>query len=163
LYRLTLALAALALVACVQKAPEAPGANYRPKGGQVYSSAAFDPSRLTGRWQQVAAFGPKGGCKPGGAEFKADGMASYRLCLGGRDAKGAGPLRPLGPGRLAVAGQEWFILWVDGDYRTLAVGTPSGAFGFILNRGGAISADRMTAAREILEWNGYAMASFQRF
>lgn len=158
--RLILGLAALALSACVQKAPDLPSGNFRPKGGQVYSAAAFDLARLPGRWAQVASFGPKEGCKPGGVEIKPGGMTTFRLCLNGKYVKGAGPLQAVGPGRLTVAGQEWFVLWVDGDYRTLAIGTPSGQFGFVLNRGGGISGDRMTAAREILEWNGYDMAAF---
>ena len=55
-------------------------------------------------------------------------------------------------------GAEWWVLWVDADYRTLAVGTPDGRFGFILNRDGALPPDRLAAAREILEWNGYDLA-----
>ena len=46
------------------------------------------------------------------------------------------------------------MLWADADYRTLVIGTPNGRLGFILNRG-AISADRLVAAWEILDWNGY--------
>jgi apolipoprotein D and lipocalin family protein len=72
-----------------------------------------------------------------------------------------GPLQPTGPGRFVIAGQEWWVLWADGDYRTLVIGTPSGRFGFVLNRAGGISADRMRAAREILEWNGYDLAQFR--
>lgn len=157
-----LSLAALALLAaCAAKAPDLPHGGYRPKGGQVYTTAAFNAAKLSGRWQQVAAFGPEGGCRPGGVDFKANGTASFRLCLSGKDVKGAGPVKATGPGRFDIAGLEWFILWVDGDYRTIAIGTPSGAFGFILNRGGKISSDRMTAAREILEWNGYDMTAFR--
>jgi apolipoprotein D and lipocalin family protein len=51
----------------------------------------------------------------------------------------------------------WWVLWADVGYRTLAIGTPSGRFGFILNRGGDLPADRMRAAREVLEWNGYGI------
>lgn len=157
-----LSLASLALLAaCLARTPDLPQGSYRPGGGQVYTSAAFDAGHLPGRWQQVAAFGPEGGCTAGGADFKPNGTASFRLCLGGKDIKGAGPVTPTGPGRFAVAGQEWFILWADGDYRTMVIGTPGGTFGFILNRGGTIPPDRMNAAREILEWNGYDMAAFQ--
>lgn len=151
----------LALAACVSKTPDLPQGAFRPGGGQVYSAAGLDAARLPGRWQQVGTFGPKGGCKPGGVDIKPGGATSFRLCLGGKDIKGAGPLQVSGPGRLTVAGQEWFVLWVDTDYRTLVIGAPSGTFGFVLNRGGDISRDRMVAAREILDWNGYDMAAFQ--
>ena len=157
--RLTPALAFL-LAACAAKTPALPRGDFRPEGGQIYSSAVLDASRLPGRWQQVATFGPNT-CKPGGVDIKPDRSVTFRLCLGGRDVKGAGPMQPTGPGRFAVAGQDWWVLWADGDYRTLVIGTPSGDFGFVLNRGGAISADRMTAAREILGWNGYDLARFQ--
>lgn len=159
MHRLT-ALAALALAACVAKTPDLPQGNFRPKGGQVYSSAVLDATKLAGRWVQVATFGPKT-CAPGGVDIKPGGQTAFRLCLGGRDVKGAGQLQPTGPGRFAIAGQAWWVLWADGDYRTLVIGTPSGNFGFVLNRGGAISADRMTAARDILDWNGYDLTQFK--
>lgn len=149
----------LVLAACVARAPAAPDGKFRPAGGQIYSSAVLDSAKLPGRWQQVATFGDAG-CRAGGVDIKPDGRAAFRLCLNGRDVKGSGRLQPSGPGRFAIAGQDWWVLWADGDYRTLVIGTPSGGFGFVLNRDGAISADRMTAAREILEWNGYDMAQF---
>jgi apolipoprotein D and lipocalin family protein len=158
LYRLTL-LAATLLAACVAKTPDMPQGAFRPKGGQVYSSAALDANRLPGRWAQVATFGPKT-CQPGGVDIKPGGKAAYRLCLGGKDIKGAGHLALTGPGKLSIAGQDWWVLWVDTDYRTLVIGAPAGNFGFILNRGGAISADRLKAAREILDWNGYDLSQF---
>ncbi|MEZ5912411.1 MAG: hypothetical protein R3D84_09475 [Paracoccaceae bacterium] len=65
------------------------------------------------------------------------------------------------PGRFrpalgGVAGQSWWVLWLDSGARTLVVGTPSGDFGAILDReGAAIPPDRMQAAREVLAFNGY--------
>lgn len=150
----------LGLAACVGPGAGLPEGAFRPAGGQIYSSAVLDRSKLPGRWQQVGTFGAKG-CRAGGVEIRGDGRAAYRLCLNGRDVRGSGRLEPVGPGRFAIAGQEWWVLWADGDYRTLVIGTPSGGFGFVLNRGGAISGDRMTAAREILEWNGYDMGQFR--
>ena len=47
--------------------------------------------------------------------------------------------------------------------RTLVIGTPSGEMGFILNRDGRLPADRLAAAREILEWNGYDLERLQTF
>ncbi len=128
--------------------------------GQIYSSAVLDTSRLAGRWQQVAGFGPEGACKPGGVEISPGGQALWRLCLSGAEVKGNAPMKPTGPGRFDVGGQEWWVLWADGDYRTLVIGTPSGRFGFILNRG-RISSDRLVAAKEILDWNGYDLSRLQ--
>ena len=88
---------------------------------------------------------------------------SGTLCLNGRDVPVAGLAEPVGPGRLRIKGQaDWWVLWVDSGYRTLAIGTPSGQFGFVLDRG-AIPGDRLTAAREIFDFNGYATAALRPF
>ena len=152
------------LISCVsQGTGPLPQGAFRPKDAAIYSSAVLEPARLVGRWQQVGGFGPPGACKPGGVEISrgAGGLrAVWRLCLGGQESRGNAPMQPAGPGRFEVAGQAWWGLWADGDYRTLAIGTPDGGFGFVLDRSGGISADRMRAAREILAWNGYDMDRF---
>ncbi|MFN4130263.1 MAG: lipocalin family protein [Paracoccaceae bacterium] len=153
------ALIALALTACAPpKAPSAPVA-YRASGAPIWSNAQLDQGRLVGRWQQSAGFAPPGSsCAPGGADIGGQAGAltiSARLCLSGQAVQLAGPMPAIGPGRFVVDGQAWWVIWVDTDYRTLAIATPSGAFGFILNRGGGLSADRLTAAREIFDFNGY--------
>jgi apolipoprotein D and lipocalin family protein len=152
--KLTAALALLALAACARPAP--PAAGFRDPAAPIYSVAAFDPARLTGDWRQVAAFGaPPQGCA-GAVRIAGTGAATGSLCLDGRSVAVAGPLAPAGPGRLAVAGMEdWWVVWVDEGYRTLAVGTPSGAFGFVLDRSGAPAPDRLRAAAVILDFNGY--------
>ena len=47
------------------------------------------------------------------------------------------------------------MVWVDEGYRTAAIGTPDGSFGWVLDRAASGGGDRITAAREILEFNGY--------
>ncbi|HOZ34653.1 MAG TPA: lipocalin family protein, partial [Tabrizicola sp.] len=59
-------------------------------------------------------------------------------------------------------GQDWWILWVDSGYRTLAIGTPSGRFGFILDRS-ALPPDRLAAASEVFDFNGYTTAALRPF
>ena len=149
----------LLLTACASTPPPAAPAAFRTPKAPIYSNAVLDLPKLAGTWTQVASFGAAGRCKPGGAEIRqtARGLhAAYRLCQSGQDRRGAGPLHAIGPGRFAAAGQTvaWWVLWADADYRTLVIGTPDGSFGFILNRG-RLPADRLKAAREILEWNGY--------
>lgn len=70
---------------------------------------------------------------------------------------------PAGPGRFAIGDQLWWVLWADADYRTLAIGTPSGQFGLILNRDGALPPDRLRAAREIFDFNGYDIARLRSY
>lgn len=52
---------------------------------------------------------------------------------------------------------EYWILWVDANYRTAVIGTPSGTFGWIIDRNRTDGEDRIAAGKEILEWMGYDM------
>lgn len=163
MYRLILA--ALLLASCAP-APTMTVGRYRAEATPIYSSAVLDTKRLAGNWQQVAGFGPETGCNAGAvkiAQTKAGLQANYRLCLSGAEVKGASVMQPDGPGRFALQGQPgpWWVLWADADYRTLVIGTPSGRLGFILNRDGALPPDRLAAAREILDWNGYDLTRLQ--
>ena len=118
---------------------------------------------MAGHWVQVAGFGAAPlTCGPGEVDI-AGGDIRWSLCLN-RPQSGAGALIPGKAGRFAVAGmQDWWVLWVDGDYRTMVVGTPSGQFGFVLNREVAVPADRARAVRDIFEFNGYETDTLQFF
>ena len=156
----------LLLAGCVQG--PATIAAFRPANAPIWSSAAFDLARIEGRWTQAAGFaaGTAPGCRAGGAEFTrgVGGMEiAARLCLNGREVAVSGPLRMVGPGRMAVPGMaDWWVIWVDSGYRTLAVGTPGGSFGFVLDRG-RIGPDRMVAAEEVFDFNGYSRARLKGF
>ncbi|MCB6178358.1 lipocalin family protein [Rhodobacter sp. Har01] len=157
----------LLLAACVRTAAP-PATAFRPAAAGLWSVAAFVPARLDGRWRQVAAYSAAEtpGCRPGGAEFtrRPGGLTiAARLCLNGREVTVSGPVGAAGPGRLAVPGMaDWWVIWVDSGYRTLAVATPDGSFGFVLDRG-AIPSDRLTAAAEIFAFNGYSRARLRPF
>ncbi|PLL10777.1 lipocalin [Tabrizicola sp. TH137] len=142
--------------------------------GPIYSNAVLDLRQITGTWTQAAAFtAARATCRPGGAEITATptGLSiRARLCLNGADLAYAGPLAITGPGRLRPTGKaprpldrDWWLLWADADLRTLVLGTPDGSFGFILNRGGPLPPDRLTAARDILDWNGYDITRLATF
>lgn len=156
----------LALAACAAPVPPAP---FRDPGGPIYSNAVLDPAALAGDWVQVAGFGPlPGGCAGGTARLgRAAGgtiAVASDLCLGGERVRFDGAARVLAAGRFAPVGapppldRPWWVIWADADARTLVVGTPSGEFGFILDRGGALPPDRLAAAREVLAFNGYDLA-----
>jgi apolipoprotein D and lipocalin family protein len=115
----------------------------------------------------VAAFqSGEASCRAGAVDIQPVSgrlQLSGSLCLDGAMRAISGVAAPSGPGRLQVKGEEdWWILWVDSGYRTLAIGTPSGRFGFVLDRG-AIPADRLTAAREVFDFNGYETQALQAF
>lgn len=167
MHKLTGFVLILGLSACVTSKP-APTAAFRVAGAPMWSNAQLETPRLVGRWREAAGFAPQGAtCRPGGAEITpAPGGAlriAARLCLAGVSEPVSGIMQPTGPGRFRVAGQEWWVIWADTDYRTLAIATPSGRFGFVLDRSAGLSADRARAAREVFEFNGYAPAAFVRY
>ncbi len=161
-----LGLAALALLAACGAPAPPPGA-FRAVAVPIYSNATLDPGVLAGRWEQAASFGAS--CAPGGVEIGADLRVSGQLCLDGRVVPLSGNLRPVGPGRVQLSGADpggigapWWVLWIDSGARTVAIGTPSGAFGFVLNRGGPLPEDRFRAAAELFDFNGYDTARLTR-
>lgn len=148
----------LLLAACAAAPKTVAAGRYRVASAPIYSNAVMDQGGLVGRWTQVAGFGATD-CKPGAVEISqaAGGLrVAYQLCQAGAEAHGSGPMRSDVVGRFAVPGQPgpWWVLWADADYRTLVIGSPNGRLGFILNRG-PFPVDRLTAAKEILDWNGY--------
>jgi apolipoprotein D and lipocalin family protein len=157
----------LILAACAPAGPPRTSV-FRAASAPIYSAAAFDTGRIAGRWRQVAAFNAPGtaGCGAGAVEFIPSGSGltlTGSLCLNGAERLVSGRVTRAGPGRLAVDGMEdWWIVWVDSGYRTLAVGTPSGRFGFVLDRA-ALSGDRLQAAREVFDFNGYVASALTPF
>ncbi len=169
--RLTRPLRAFVVAALIGgcAAPAVKVAAFRPADAGIWSAAAFAPARIAGDWQQAAAYAAAAtpGCAPGAVSFAQDAAGGLsvkaRLCLNGQEIRAAGPVEMVGPGRLRVAGmQDWWVIWVDWDYRTLAIATPDGRFGFVLDRG-RIAPDRLTAAAEIFEFNGYDKARLRPF
>ena len=151
------------LAACAAKEP--PPAPLRDTAKPMYSTASFNAGRLIGDWVQAGEVTHHPGCGPGQMRVtptETELMIDWQLCLDGRLQSGHGNLTPRGDGRFAVPGSDvpWWVLWADADGRTLVLGTPSGAFGIVLDRG-QIPADRAKAAADILVWNGYDRALLQ--
>ncbi len=143
------------MAACVAKPVASP--SFRAAGDPIWSAAAFQPAQVAGTWAQVADFRATSECDAGAVEIMPEGAGlrlTGTLCLAGRAEAVSGIAPLIGPGRLRVKGEDWWVIWVDVGYRTLAIGTPSGRFGFILDRG-EIPTDRLNAAREIFDFNGY--------
>lgn len=164
MHRLTL-ICLLVLLGCGHRPTALPpnlSPAFRDPAAPIYSSAVLDPARIQGHWVQVAGFGTDPACGPGVVDIGA-GNIDWSLCLGAARS-GAGPLLPGKPGRFAVPGMpDWWVLWADGDYRTLVIGTPSGQFGFVLNRDASLPADRAKAVRDILKFNGYNLDTLRFF
>jgi len=162
------------LAACGRPAPET-RTTWRDREKPIYSNAVLDPAGLAGDWRQVAAFAAApGGCAAGAVRIGVPQGGAVPLiadlCLGRTRQQFQGLAALPAPGRLVPQAenaqgitQPWWILWADTDLRTLVIGTPTGEMGFILNRGGALPGDRLIAAREILDWNGYDLTRLQLF
>ncbi|APE45463.1 lipocalin [Sulfitobacter alexandrii] len=143
---------------------------YRDRDAPIGAIASFAPDRYLGLWHEVARYPVpfETGCRGVTAEYtaRADGLIGVRnIC---RNAEGAvvssitGTAEVVGPGRLKVrfgavpfVAADYWVLWVDEGYRTAVVGTPNGRAGWILNRDPRIPRDRLAAAKEILDFNGY--------
>jgi len=163
-HRIAAGLLVLILAACAAKPPATPG--LRLAGAPIWSAAAFQAGAAAGTWRQVAGLQAAGaGCRAGAVEITPEPQGlrlAGSLCLAGRAEPLSGTAPIVGPGRLRVGDEDWWVLWVDSGYRTMVIGTPSGRFGLVLDRG-EIPADRLSAAREILDFNGYATQLLQAF
>lgn len=152
--------ALLVLAACDRQAARDTG--YRTGPGMIGSAALFEPARFAGDWQVVAAYGPEAACGRRAEEWRLAPQGfdiSGTACAPGGLQDFAAPGRLVGPGRvqrdLPTGAEEVWVLWVDSDYRIAAIGTPDGRFGRIMARPGQARDDLMTAARDVLTFNGY--------
>jgi apolipoprotein D and lipocalin family protein len=160
------------LAACAPRAPDDPFAlfpSYRDRTVPIASKAVFDPDRYLGLWHEVARFPVpfQAGCVASTAAYgqRSDGLISVlNTCTAadGSQTSIDGTAEIVGPGRLVVrfgavpfVAADYWVLWVDEDYLTAVVGTPNGRAGWILNRDPEIPEDRLNAAREVLDFNGY--------
>jgi apolipoprotein D and lipocalin family protein len=140
------------LAACGRGA--APDTGFRNLSQPISSMAVFEQSQLEGSWREVAGY-QLGPCHPSGMLTISEGGRQVAGTPCYLPSPGVLPLTPSGPGRFRAGGLEIWVLWVDADDRTLVLGTPSGSFGAVLNRGGPIPEDRLEAARRVLAFNGY--------
>lgn len=172
--------AAVALTACVPGPDGGPAvplfAVYRDTTVPIASKALFEPDRYLGLWYEVARYPNvfQRGCVNVTAVYglRDDGLISVLNSCGSADGEPVrtidGTAEIVGPGRLVVrfasvpfvAGDYW-VLWVDEGYRTAVVGNPDGTSGWILNRDPVIPVDRLNAAREILDFNGYDLSQLE--
>jgi apolipoprotein D and lipocalin family protein len=162
-----LALLAALLAGCATL----PSDGYRDTDVPISSAAAFDVQRYAGLWYEIARFPVpfQADCEAVTARYTANSDGTVGVLNTCRDGAVDGPERQIrgsaeivGPGRLSVGFQgvpfikgPYWVLWVDEGYRTAVVGVPSGRAGWILNRAPEIPSDRLKAALEILDFNGY--------
>ncbi|MDA3857024.1 MAG: lipocalin family protein [Roseovarius sp.] len=160
----------LALVALISAcaAPKAPTGAYRDTVKPLTYTTRSDASRLAGDWHVRGHY-------PGDEALltvsylrdrqgqEAFGLVS-RSCEENGECKDIGDIwraKALGPNRWRLVDpqggndRDLWVIWVDEGYRTAAIGAPDGGYGWVLDRHTKGGADRITAAREILDFNGY--------
>ena len=129
----------------------------RDTGARMTSMIGFEPARFAGTWHEVAAVGRTPGtlwqvaAEPGGALAVSTS----------RDGAGRGEMAGPGRFRLSQFAAPLWVLWADADMRTLVLGTPDGSFAMVLDRAARAAPDRMAAAREVLDWNGYDLTALR--
>ena len=146
---------------------------YRDTEAPIASKAVFEPERYLGLWYEVARYPVpfEAGWVGVTAEYgkRDDGLISVlNICRnldGSERSRIEGTAEIVGPGRLKVrfpsvpfVAADYWVLWTDETYRTAVVGAPNGRSGWILNRDPDIPADRLNAARAVLEFNGYDLS-----
>lgn len=134
-----------------------PTQGYRRSDTPMQAMVGFDLARFVGRWYEVAVIGRAPGTRW-------DVSAGPGRALGvTTSTDGAGEARLIAPGRIEISTFDapLWVLWADGDMRTVVLGTPNGRFAMVLDRSRASATDRLRAAREILAWNGYDLGALR--
>lgn len=159
----------IALGACAAPAPKVTSLQgYRDRDALIGVTSRYDARKFDGLWYVRAQFDP------------AVPKLSFRMMptamrLGAQVCDGSGvcgevaedlALRRTGQGRFNVtmpSGEQriFWVLWVDEGFRTAVLGNPDGTFGWIVDRSTTGGADRIKAAREILDFNGYDVSKLK--
>lgn len=156
-----------ALTACVGGGGGAGIEFHRSTARALGSTTRFDATRFAGRWIIRGEF-----VHPGQApQFGEVNLIERGGVIAALDVYGpSGHLEHYvasqpAPGRFSVGtapyDTQYWVLWVDADYRTAAIGTPSGSFGWIIDRAKSGGDDRIKAARDVLGFNGYKLSQLK--
>ena len=150
--------------------------SYRSFDSQIASQVNVTADRMVGDWVVRERFaeqpGPVSGMEldvlPGGALqwSVVGGDCTEEVCFSTEkliflEPRGQGRWRPVGEG-LGGFDVELWVLWMDFDDRTMAIGTPDGRFGLILDKSATGGADRIAAARDIMKWFGYEVSRLEK-
>jgi apolipoprotein D and lipocalin family protein len=111
----------------------------------------FDLQKFDGDWQVHSS---------AGGDWALSGFTVSQGGTQWRGPSGAATIMPRATGilRLTYADEtqrDLWVIWTDPDHHTVAIGNPEGDFGFIATRTGRFRVDQVTAAAQVLDFNGY--------
>ncbi len=133
----------------------APQTGFRDPEALITSTTRFDARLFAGPWQVRSGMGNV----PQEIVFTEENNQIVAM-----QALGGGPAVALNqtmPARFDSADGPIWVLWVDDGYRTAVLGRPDGGFAWVLDRHASGGADRMNAAVEVLDFNGYDVEQLQ--
>ncbi len=78
-------------------------------------------------------------------------------------ADGPGRWRRMSTVNVEGTPARFWVFWIDGDRRTMAIGSPDGDFAMIVDRRTRGGADRIVAATQILDWYGFDVSTLIDF
>lgn len=158
------ALIALLLLAGCTAPVADPVAGFRDPDALIGATSRYDATRFAGPWIVRGGFGADLPARV--ALVDSTGGTAFQLCGAGGECQPLWLAQSVGQGRYAMqradgTTRDLWVLWVDEGFRTAVVGNPAGDFGWILDRKATGGADRITAAQEIFDFNGYDLGQLR--
>jgi apolipoprotein D and lipocalin family protein len=129
---------------------------FRNPTAPIGGTSRFDKARFAGDWSTVACLGT---CATEVRYVVATDDVFVRQAEG-QDT----PYLISAPGVLRQMGgdETLVVMWIDEGFRTAAIGDADGRWAAILNRNRKAARDRITAATEILDFNGWDVAKLRK-
>ena len=156
----------IALVGCTPEPRFEAAPSLRNQETPIGATARFDEGKFAGLWYLRGYLPEKENFDQlafrtgaSGPQFRVAAFVCDPAGVCGNFAEDL-PTKRLGKGRYQVEmfdGQprDLWVLWVDEGFRTAVIGNPQGTFAWIIDRASKGGTDRIKAAREILDFNGY--------
>ncbi|MEX0369467.1 MAG: hypothetical protein AB3N09_02480 [Tateyamaria sp.] len=150
---LALAMLLFGVLACSKTAVEDPRLLRNPTV-PIGAITRFDPARFDGAWIVDSTAGGTWHMR----SFRVSGSRWQEQVRTG--ATRTATTESLGPGVLRIlyddqSSRDVWVVWIDPDHQTAALGDPEGAFGFVATKAGKRRADQVRAAEQVLDFNGY--------
>ncbi len=141
----------ITLVGCAAEktANSGSSAGYRNPSAIIGGTTRFDVSQFAGDWVTILCLGP---CVPSERYQEATDGVYLRTVAGKTEdyvVTAPGVLRRQGSTDRLV------VMWVDTGFRTAVIGDADGRWAAILDRSATPAHDRIAAAIEILDFNGW--------